>query len=96
MLLMVDRQNLRSVMQEVMGQVVADVTEDAAAVYRYGDVPVPVKDEEGEAVEGGGEHDEKGGRHDEAEFVHGEVVVDAMEEEVQGYTDAIVREIPDG
>ena len=87
--------NLRSMMQEVMGQIVANVAEDAAAVDRDRDVPVPVEDEVGEAVEGCGEHDEEGGRHDEAEFVHGEVVVDAVEEEVQGDTNAIVREIPD-
>ena len=82
-------------MQEVMGQIVADVAEDAAAEDRNRDVPVPVEDEVGEAVEGRGEHDEEGGRHDEAEFVHGEVVVDAVEEEVQGYANAIVREISD-
>lgn len=82
--------HLRSMMQEVMRQVVADVAEDAAAVDRDGDVPVPVEDEVGEAVEGRGEHDEEGGGHDEAEFVHGEVVVDAVEEEMQGYANAVV------
>lgn len=88
--------NLRSMMQKVMGQIVADVAEDAAAEDGDGDVPVPVEDKVGEAVEGGGEHDEEGGWHDEAEFVHGEVVVDAVEEEMQGYADAVVREVPDG
>ena len=76
-----------------MREVVADVAEDAAAEDGGGDVPVPVEDCVGELVEGGGEDDEEGGGHDEAELVHGEVVVDAVEEEVCGEADAVVGEV---
>lgn len=35
----------------------------------------------------------KGGRHDQAVFVHGKVVVDAVEDKVQRDSNAIVRQI---
>ena len=34
----------RLVVQEVMGQVVADIAKDASAKHRSGYIPVPVKD----------------------------------------------------
>ena len=41
--------------QEVVGQVVADVAEDTTTEDGFGDVGVVVEDFVGEAVEGGGE-----------------------------------------
>ena len=65
--------------QEVVGAVVADVAEDAAAVHCDCGVPVVEEDGVGELPEGRGEDEEKCGRHDETQAVHGEVVVDAVE-----------------
>ena len=76
-----------------MRDVVANVAEDAAAEDGRGGEPVPVENRVGELVEGHGEGDEERGRHDEAEFVHGEVVVDAVEEEMGRDSDAVVRKI---
>ena len=71
-------------MQPVMRAVVADVAEYTTAEDGDGGVPVIPEDGVCELVEGGGKGDEEGGRHDESVFVHGEVVVDAVEEEVEG------------
>lgn len=45
-----------------------------------------------EMVEGVGEDEEEGRGHDEAVAAHGEIVVDAVEEEVEGDGDAVVRQ----
>ena len=36
---------------------------------------------------------EQGGWHDETIFIHGQVVVDAVEQEMQGYTHSVIREM---
>ena len=84
------------VVEEVVREVVADVAEDATAVDGDGGVPVVEEDGVRELPEGDGEDDEEGGWHDEAEAVHGQVVVHAVEEEVQGYEDAVVGEVAGG
>ena len=73
-----------------MGQVVADVSEDSTA--EDGDCCVPVVEEDGvgEFVERCCKGDEEGWGHDEAVAVHGEVVVDAMEEKVGCDADAVI------
>lgn len=81
-------------MQEIMRQIIADIAEDPARKDRHSSVPIVGKDKVCELVERCSENDKEGGRHDEAVAVHGEVVVDTVEEEVGGYTDTVVREVP--
>lgn len=50
-------------MEEVVGKVVTDIAEDAAAEDCLCDVWVPVKEGVREAVEGGCEDQEEGWRH---------------------------------
>ena len=70
------------VVQEVVRAVVADVSEDATAVYCYSSIPVVEEDGVGQLPEGCGEDEEEGGGHDKTQAVHGEVVVDSVEQEV--------------
>jgi hypothetical protein len=65
-----------------MGHVVTSVSEDAAAVRSQRSRPVPEDDGMCEFPEGCGKRDEKCRRHDKSVFVHREIVVDAMEEEM--------------
>lgn len=69
-------------MQKVVGQVIADVTEYTSTEHGHGDVPIPVKDKVGEVVERYSENEEQGWRHDKSEFVHGKVMMDAMEKKM--------------
>ena len=76
-----------------MCQIVADVSEDTATEGGDGCVPIVEEDCVGEPVEGGCQGEEEGRGHDEAVSVHGEVVVNAVEDEVGCDAHAIVGEI---
>lgn len=82
-----------AVVQEVMRQVVADVAEDAAAEDAGCDVPVVEKDGVGELPEGCGKDEEESRRHNEPVAVHGKVVMDTVEEEVERKADTVVGEV---
>jgi len=73
---------LLSVVQEVVGQIVADIAEDAAAVYGYGSIPVVEENGVGKLPEGGCQCYKKSRRHDESVLVHREVVMDAVKEKM--------------
>lgn len=73
-----------------MGQIVADVAEDAAAEHHDCHIPVVEEDSMRELIEWCCKDDEKRGRHDKSVAVHGEIMVDAMEEEVEGQEDRTV------
>ena len=88
-----DREYSLLVVEEVMRQVVADVAEDATAVDGRRGVPVVEEDGMGELPERCSEDEEECRWHDESETVHGEIVVDAVKEEVQRERHAIVREV---
>ena len=77
-------------MQEVMRAIIANIAENTTAEDGDRGIPVIEENRVGELVEWGGEGEEEGWRHDETVFVHGEVVVDAVEEEVAGDADAVV------
>lgn len=81
------------VVQEVVRHVVANVAEDAAAVGGGPHVPVPEKDAVRHLPEREGQRNEKSRGHDQAVFVHGEVVVDAVEGEVEGDANPVVGEV---
>lgn len=80
--------------QEVVGQIVADITQDSTAVNGGGSIPIPKDDGVRKLPPGGCEDGEECGGHDEAEAVHGEIVVDAVEEEVRGDHEAVIRHFP--
>lgn len=78
-----------------MSKVVTDVSEDAAAEDSFSDIWIVGEKKVGQAIEGGCEDKEEGGWHHQAEFVHGEVVVDAVEEEVECQGNAVIGEKSD-
>lgn len=65
-------------MKEVVGQVIADVSENAAAVDCDSYIPVPIENGMSELPEWCREHYKQGWRHDKPVFVHREVVMNAM------------------
>ena len=78
-------------MQEIVGQIIANVAKYPSTKHGYCCVPVVEKHCMRELVEWCCQGDEESWRHDEAVFVHWKVVVDAVEEEVGCDTNAIVR-----
>lgn len=76
--------------QEVVGHVVAGVAKDATGVNCCRNIPIPKENGMGERPEGGGKDGEKRGRHNETVFVHGQIVVDTVQCEMKGDTDAVV------
>lgn len=81
------------VVEEVVGHVVKGVAKDTTAEGGSGSVPVVKQDGVGKLPEGSGQDDKEGGRHDEAVPVHGQVVMNAVKEEVRGDADAVIREV---
>jgi hypothetical protein len=78
------------VVEEVVRHVVASVAKDATTVRSCGRIPVPEDDSVRKFPEGCGEHDKQRGRHDKPVLIHREVMVDAVEEKMQGDTNAVV------
>lgn len=78
-------------MEEVVGQVIADVAKDPSTEYSYCCVPIVEEHCMRELVERCRKGNEESRRHNEAVLVHRKVMVDAVEEEVGCDTDTIVR-----
>ena len=78
------------VMEEVVRHVVARVTEEAAAEYRRRHVPVPEEEGVRQFPEWDGKSDEEGGWHDEAILIHGQVMMDTVEQEMRRDADPVV------
>lgn len=70
------------VVQKVVGHVVARVSEYATTISSCRRIPVPEDDSVCELPERCREGDEKRRWHDQSVFVHREVVVDAVKEEM--------------
>ena len=66
-----------------MGQVVHDITQDTATVHRCGNIPVPKKDGMRQLPERRGQRQEQRRGHNQAEFVHGQIMVDSMQQKVR-------------
>lgn len=66
-----------------MRHVVARVAEYATGEHGRGDVPIPKEDKVREVPERVSEDGKEGGWHDQTIFVHGQVMVDAVEGEVE-------------
>lgn len=79
------------VVEKVMSQVVANVSEYTAAVHRCRKVPIEGEKEMRKLPERRGKSDKKSRGHDESVLVHGEIVVNAVQEEVQRDPDSVVR-----
>lgn len=76
-----------------MCHVIACVSKNASAVSSQGRVPVPRNYGVCEFPKGRGQHHEERRGHDKPVLVHGEVVMDAVEEEVEGEGNAVIREV---
>lgn len=76
-----------------MRHVVARIAKDATTVGSHSSMPVPEDDGMGERPEWGCERDKQSGRHHETVLVHGEVVVDTVEEKVQGDSNTVVWQV---
>ena len=79
------------VVQEVVCQVVADVSEDTATKDGGADIPVRGKNKVCKLPEWVCKNHEKGRGHHQSVFVHGQVVVNAMEQKVCSDTDTVIR-----
>lgn len=82
------------VVQEVVGEVVADIAKDTTAENGRADVPVVPKEEVCKLPEWERQDEEQGWRHHKTKLVHREVVVNAMKKEVEGNCKAIVWKVP--
>lgn len=81
------------VMQEVVCQVVADVAKYAPAVNSSSCVPAVPEESLCQLPEGSCENYKQCRGHDESVLVHGQIVMDAMQQEVQCNEDSVVREV---
>lgn len=80
-------------MQEVMRQIIADVAKDTAAVSSDGGVPIPENQEMSKLPERSCKsHKERGG-HDKSVSIHGKIMMNAVEQEMQCDADPVVRKI---
>lgn len=84
-------ENSLAMVEEVVCQIVAHVTEDTAAVYLHSREPVVEEDSMGQLPKWSCKEDKQCGWHDQSVLVHWKVVVDTMEQEVEGQTNAVVR-----
>ena len=80
-------------MKKVVRQVVADVPEDATGEDLDSGKFIVGEDDVGQFVKGDCENEEESGWHNQPIFVHGKVVMDAVEQEMCGNADPIVGEI---
>ena len=84
---------LLSVMQEVVGEIVANVAEEATAEDGGSNVPIPRENSMCKLIEGSREEEEEGRGHDEAIPVHRKIVMNAVEEKVSSDADSVVWEV---
>ena len=80
-------------MKEIVGQVIADISEDAATINSGCYVPAVVEDGVGEFPKRRSQSYKQCRRHDEPVFIHRKIVVNTMKEKMQRDTHTIVRQI---
>lgn len=80
-------------MEEVVGQVITDVAEDAAAENGSCGIPVVEEYRMRQLPERGRKDQEESRRHHKTVLVHGQVVMDAMEQEMERDADPVVGQI---
>ena len=75
-----------------MGQVIADVAKDTAAVYQQRRMPVVKENSMSQLPERRRQHDEQSRGHHKSIPVHRQVMVNAVKKEVEAKSNTIVRE----
>jgi hypothetical protein len=78
------------VVEKVMGHVVASVTKDASTIRSQCRIPVPEDDSVCKFPEGCGKRDEECRGHDKPVLVHREIMMNAVEKEMQGNANTVV------
>lgn len=81
------------VVEEVVSQVIADITKDAATVDRGRGIPVVGENGMGEIPERSCKQYEHGRGHDKSVPIHGQVVVDAVKQEVCNDAIFVIRKV---
>lgn len=84
--------DLLAMMEEIMGQIVADVPKDTAAVYQQRRVPIVKEDRMSQLPERRRQHDKQSRGHHESIPVHRQVMMDPVKQEVETESNSIVRE----
>lgn len=79
------------VVQDVVCHIVHDVAQSSTGKRRASDVVR--KNGENQSVEGVSQHDKQGWRHHQSVFVHGQVVVHAVQKKVDGEENPVVRQV---
>jgi hypothetical protein len=76
--------------EEIVRHVVAGIAKDATTVRSRSRVPVPEDDSMRKLPKGCSEQDKQRRRHDKSVLIHGKVVVDTVEEEMQRDANTVV------
>lgn len=82
-----------AVVQEVVGHIVANVSENASAVHHHCRIPIVEEDGVRKLVKWSSKDKEQSGRHDQSIFVHWQIVVDSVKEEMERDSDPVIRKI---
>lgn len=90
-LLVPERQIL--VVEEVMSQVIADITKDTATVDSGRSIPVVGKNGVGEIPKRSSKQHEHGWGHNKPVPIHGQVVVNAVKQEVRNDAVSVIRKV---
>lgn len=77
-----------------MGQIIAYVPEDAATVHHQSSIPVVEEDGMSQFPEWCSQNDEQSRWHDKSVFVHWQVVMNSVKEEMQRDTHSVVGKDP--
>lgn len=83
-----------AVVQEIVSHVIANVAEHAATVYRQGRIPVVGKDSMGQFPERCSQDNEEGRGHHKSVFVHGQIMMDSVQQEMQSKSNSIIGKEP--
>ena len=78
-------------MKEIVRHVIANISEDTTAVCQHSRMPVIKEHSVRQLPERECEDDKQGWWHHKAIFIHGKVVMDAVQKEMQSDTNPIVR-----
>jgi len=79
-----------AMVEEIMGQVVANVPKNTTAINHQGSMPVVREDGMCEFIKRGGKDDEESRGHHQPVSIHRKIVVNTMKEKVQRKSNSIV------
>lgn len=80
-------------MKEVVRQVVTDIAEDTTTVNGGCNAPVPIEDGVRQLPKWSCENNKESWWHNKPILVHGQIVMDAVEQEMRSNADPIIRKI---